>query len=312
MRFDAAVAGEAGNGVTLIVSSADLGSFDVNPVVSAQGQNVFIELNSNPIATTTAFDLRETINQDTTINQLLTAQITAGNAFTKIGDRAVNYSPLTLSGANTARGTVNFNRPGLEVELRSVATGSAGNGIVVNFAVNNFGGAAAPVVTVNNRVVTIVLNNSPGNESTALDLVTAINSNTAVNGLIRGNINSGDALTKVGNAIPPAPLTLLGANLASQVLYALAFWLTLLAFDVSISLMAVLWINTAAALLGGLVPVPGGVGVTETILTAGLVAAGVDEATAFAAAVTYRVLYAYLPPLWGWFAMRWLQNRGYL
>lgn len=111
---------------------------------------------------------------------------------------------------------------------------------------------------------------------------------------------------------PSRLLTLLGANLASQVLYALAFWFTLLAFDVSISLMAVLWINTAAALLGGLVPVPGGVGVTETILTAGLVGAGVDEATAFAAAVTYRVLYAYLPPVWGWFAMRWLQSRGYL
>ena len=69
-------------------------------------------------------------------------------------------------------------------------------------------------------------------------------------------------------------------------------------------------INTAAALLGGLVPVPGGVGVTEAILTAGLVAAGVDQATAFAAAVTYRVLYAYLPPVWGWFALRWLAEQG--
>lgn len=111
---------------------------------------------------------------------------------------------------------------------------------------------------------------------------------------------------------PSRLLTLLGANLASQVIYALAFWFTLLAFDVTISLATVLWINTAAALLGGLVPVPGGVGVTEAILTAGLVAAGVDEATAFAASVTYRVLYAYIPPVWGWFALRWLQNKGYL
>lgn len=65
-------------------------------------------------------------------------------------------------------------------------------------------------------------------------------------------------------------------------------------------------------MLGGLVPVPGGVGVTEAILTAGLVAAGVDQATAFAAAVTYRLLYAYLPPVWGWFALRWLDKQGYL
>ena len=39
---------------------------------------------------------------------------------------------------------------------------------------------------------------------------------------------------------PSRLLTLLGANLASQVLYALAFWFTLLAFDVTISLAAVL------------------------------------------------------------------------
>lgn len=111
---------------------------------------------------------------------------------------------------------------------------------------------------------------------------------------------------------PGRLLTLLGANLASQVFYAMALWFTLLAFDTTVSLAAVLVINTAAALLGGLLPIPGGVGVTEAMLTAGLVAAGVDEATAFAAAVTYRVLYAYLPPVWGWFALRWLQNKGYL
>ena len=89
-------------------------------------------------------------------------------------------------------------------------------------------------------------------------------------------------------------------------------WLTLLAFDTTVSFGAVLVINTFAALFAGILPIPGGAGVTEALLTAGLVAVGVDEATAFAAAVTYRVLYAYLPPVWGWFSLRWLQANGYL
>lgn len=60
------------------------------------------------------------------------------------------------------------------------------------------------------------------------------------------------------------------------------------------------------------VPVPGGVGVTEAALTAGLVAIGVDEPTALAAAITTRLCTFYLPPIWGSFAMRWLRQNQYL
>ena len=45
---------------------------------------------------------------------------------------------------------------------------------------------------------------------------------------------------------------------------------------------------------------PGGIGVTEAGLTYGLVAAGLDTETAFAAAVAYRFATFYLPPLWGY------------
>ena len=212
MRFTAAVAGDAGNGVTVLFSSSDLSATSPEPQLSVNNNTVFVALNSNSSAVTTAFDLRDAMNADPAVSALLEASLTGGNAFTTIGDRAVNYSPVTLVGANTSRASVNFNKVGLEIEFRSVATGAAGNGIAINFSVNNFGGATPPQITISDRVVNIVLNNNPGNQSTALDLITAINNNPAVNQLIRASLNSGDPLTLVGDVPPPAPLLLVGAN----------------------------------------------------------------------------------------------------
>jgi glycosyltransferase 2 family protein len=59
-------------------------------------------------------------------------------------------------------------------------------------------------------------------------------------------------------------------------------------------------------------PIPGGIGVTEGALTVGLTAAGLPESTAFAVAILYRLASFYLPPVWGWFAFRWLQTNKYL
>jgi uncharacterized membrane protein YbhN (UPF0104 family) len=47
-------------------------------------------------------------------------------------------------------------------------------------------------------------------------------------------------------------------------------------------------------------------------LTAFLVIFGVDETTAFAAAVIYRVATFYIPSGAGFFSMRWLEKSGYV
>lgn len=59
-------------------------------------------------------------------------------------------------------------------------------------------------------------------------------------------------------------------------------------------------------------PVPGGIGVMEAALATGLVAAGIEAPTATATALLFRATTYYLPPLWGWIAMRWLQRNSYL
>jgi uncharacterized membrane protein YbhN (UPF0104 family) len=48
------------------------------------------------------------------------------------------------------------------------------------------------------------------------------------------------------------------------------------------------------------------------VLSAGLVAAGVPSSQAFGAAVIYRAITFYLPPIWGLASFRYLQKNDYL
>ena len=107
-------------------------------------------------------------------------------------------------------------------------------------------------------------------------------------------------------------LTLLFANIAADLLFAFTMYITLLAFGQDVSYGDVIIVNDCVSLFAGLMPVPGGIGVTEAALTAGFISIGVDEATAFAVAITYRVLTYYTPPIIGFFAFRWLQRQRYL
>ena len=77
-------------------------------------------------------------------------------------------------------------------------------------------------------------------------------------------------------------------------------------------LTELLLINTVVSLFAGLLPVPGGIGVSEAGLTLGLTAAGMPSETAFAIALAYRFASFYLPPIWGWFCYRWLVDKRYL
>ena len=111
---------------------------------------------------------------------------------------------------------------------------------------------------------------------------------------------------------PGTVVRLLAWNLAAELLFSLTIWTVLRAFGQEVDLVDTVIINEVVALFAGLVPVPGGVGVTEGALTAGFVAVGVPEDVAFSAALCYRICTFYLPPIWGYFSMSSLQREGYL
>jgi uncharacterized membrane protein YbhN (UPF0104 family)/tRNA A-37 threonylcarbamoyl transferase component Bud32 len=111
---------------------------------------------------------------------------------------------------------------------------------------------------------------------------------------------------------PRKAVMLFGGNLVAQVTFALVLSASLHAYGYSLPLLQLIVINSLASLLGGMAPVPGGLGVVEAGLIAGLTAAGIPQTQAVAATFTHRLFTAYLPPIWGWFALQWLRRSDYV
>jgi len=105
---------------------------------------------------------------------------------------------------------------------------------------------------------------------------------------------------------------LLGGNFVAQFLLALILGATVRAFGESATLAELLLTNTLVSLFSGVMPIPGGVGVSEAAIAFCLTAIGIPSAIAAAIAIVFRLLTFYLPPIWGGFAMRWLRRQAYL
>jgi uncharacterized membrane protein YbhN (UPF0104 family) len=80
----------------------------------------------------------------------------------------------------------------------------------------------------------------------------------------------------------------------------------------SITLGQAIFINVTVSLISSISPVPGNAGVAEAGLTAGLTAIGVPSGAAVSGVLVYRLVSTYLPPIWGYFCLRWLTNHDYL
>jgi uncharacterized membrane protein YbhN (UPF0104 family)/tRNA A-37 threonylcarbamoyl transferase component Bud32 len=111
---------------------------------------------------------------------------------------------------------------------------------------------------------------------------------------------------------PRKAAMLFGGNIAAQVLFALVLDASLHAYGESLPLLQIMVINSLASVLGGMAPIPGGMGVVEAGMIAGLTAAGIPQEQAVAATFTHRLFTAYLPPVWGWFALQWLRRSDYI
>jgi uncharacterized membrane protein YbhN (UPF0104 family) len=105
---------------------------------------------------------------------------------------------------------------------------------------------------------------------------------------------------------------LLLGSLATEWLFATALGLFARSFGAHIDLTELLVINIGVSLLASFIPVPGGIGVAEFGLSIGLTSAGMVPEAAIAAVLLYRVATFYLPPVWGFPAMLWLQRNRYL
>lgn len=108
----------------------------------------------------------------------------------------------------------------------------------------------------------------------------------------------------------------LGLILAGSVMWnviaAMVLSCSVNAFGQHATFAELILVNTLVSLFAGLMPIPGNIGVSEAALTAGLMAVGIPQAAALSAAIVYRMVTFYLPPIWGYAAMRVMRRRGYL
>ena len=114
-------------------------------------------------------------------------------------------------------------------------------------------------------------------------------------------------------AVEPRKIAyVLCGSVGSQVLIALCLGASLHSVGEHASFASLIVVLTLAAMIGGAAPVPGGAGVVEVGLIAGLTSVGVPQDQAVAAVFIERFCTAYLPPIWGWATLVWMRHNDYV
>jgi len=110
---------------------------------------------------------------------------------------------------------------------------------------------------------------------------------------------------------PKKALQLFGGDTAGNLIYPALLGLCLLAFHQRLDFAQLVVVQVGAGMVGNVAPVPGGIGVQEAALTGGLTAFGIPAAPALATVLVFRGITFAIPPIFGFFTLRWLRAKGY-
>ena len=97
-----------------------------------------------------------------------------------------------------------------------------------------------------------------------------------------------------------------------NIAFCVALWASVRAFAGGGTFAAIAIVYLAGSTIGSAAPTPGGVGAVETLMTAGLVTAGVESTIAVEAVLMFRLLTFWLPTIPGYLAFQYLQRSGEL
>ncbi len=101
----------------------------------------------------------------------------------------------------------------------------------------------------------------------------------------------------------------LGGALGLTVAYVLCLAACVRALGGSVPITSIAVVYLTGSALGSAAPTPGGLGAVEVALSAGLTAAGLDNATALSSVLLFRLLTFWLPVPVGWAAFNYLQRK---
>jgi len=200
---------------------------------------------------------------------------------------------------------------------QDVPVASAGSAMVLSTGV---GGAIQMILFLTAAAITAttVDTSSSSTDSTSLWVIVAVAVGIGiVLGIpkIRGKVvpavqrAASDIWAVVRN--PKKALQLVGGDTAGNLIYPALLGLCLLAFHQHLDFAQLIVVQVGAGMVGNVAPVPGGIGVTEAALTAGLTGFGIPPAPALATVLVFRGITFMIPPIFGFFTLRWLRAKGY-
>ncbi|MGP0031588.1 MAG: lysylphosphatidylglycerol synthase domain-containing protein [Acidimicrobiales bacterium] len=111
---------------------------------------------------------------------------------------------------------------------------------------------------------------------------------------------------------PRKLVEMIGGAFMAQVFVIVCTGASLHAYGEHLPLATIIVILTTASIVGGVSPVPGGMGVVEAGMIIGFAAAGLPQADAVAVTFIQRLVTAYLPPIWGWGTLVWIRRKEYI
>ena len=122
---------------------------------------------------------------------------------------------------------------------------------------------------------------------------------------------SADGMAKVVSS-PARVLLVFGGTLLAVVAYVGALFASLEAFGGGLTFATVGVVYLAGSAIGGLAPIPGGIGAVEAALIAGLTAFGLDPSVAVPGVFAFRIVSFWIPIIPGWLALMYLERTGSL
>jgi glycosyltransferase 2 family protein len=111
---------------------------------------------------------------------------------------------------------------------------------------------------------------------------------------------------------PRKGMQLIGGDTAGNLIYPALLGLCLMAFGYHLGFAELIVVQVGAGMLGNVAPVPGGIGVQEAALTAGLTGFGIPANPALATVIAFRTVTFAIPPIIGFFTLRWQRAKGYV
>ena len=212
LDFEAVRLGASENGIKLVFTKADLGSSGL-PVVSVTGQTINVQLNNNAAVTshTTAQGVIDALNQNAAAKTLVKTTLRGGlNAG---ADMTTFTAPLTvqLGGANVPKASTSLGAAA-PLELRLTAINAvAGQPVTIGFYKSALGTSGVPQISVVDKRHVYVTLDTTGN-TTAQQLVTALNSDPVASLLFTASLPFGSGATPVAATAPAQTVLMLGRD----------------------------------------------------------------------------------------------------